>query len=54
MFARKAGAYLGEATFRVGSMLKKLARDKRSSLLRKFVTYGCTEVIKHWPLGPVL
>jgi hypothetical protein len=33
IFAGKAGAYPSEALFR-------LARDKRSSLLRKVVTYG--------------
>jgi hypothetical protein len=53
MFAGKAGAYLSEAPFRLSSLglefcpnpqtlkkLEKLARDKHSSLLQKFVHYG--------------
>jgi hypothetical protein len=36
MFVGKVGAYPFEAHFR----LKRLARDKHCSLLRKFVNYG--------------
>ncbi len=52
MFASKARAYPGEATFRFSTLVKapgltrkhlirmeKLARDKRSSLSQTFVTY---------------
>ncbi len=53
MFAGKAGAYPSEASFSYSTLgcapdltdkhlsrLEKLARDKHSSLLRKFVNYG--------------
>jgi hypothetical protein len=54
MFVGKTGAYPSEAPFRCSTLgyapglihklqtrLEKLARNKCSSLLRKFVNYGC-------------
>jgi hypothetical protein len=49
-FASKAGAYLAEAPLK--GML--LARDKCSSLLQKFVNYGCRRFYNIGPSGVTL
>jgi hypothetical protein len=67
MFAGKHGAYLSEVVFRFSPLglvfwpypqtldtrLEKLAKDKYSSLLRKFVNYGQKSSLTLSP-GPVL
>jgi hypothetical protein len=56
MFAGKAGAYPSEASFRCSTLghwtgLERLARDKHSSLLRKFVNCGRKKFYRIWHRG---